>query len=239
MRDSNNTKFFQLCLVLVITIVVSETFLFHRSTEAYAKESADQLIAVEHSSGISQVVLESAMGTPETMPVTTVAMKADATISTERIMNLITDEELDDAADKAQKAIKEEEERKKKEEAERKAKEEAERQAAAQKISQTTSKPATSGYVGQFKLTAYCSCSACCGWNTGITATGTQATVGRTIAANPATLPYGTVIYVEGLGTFTVEDTGHLGAYTLDVFHSSHQAALNFGIQYADVYIVG
>ena len=124
MRDSNNTKFFQFCLVLVITIVVSETFLFHRSTEAYAKESADQLIEVEHSSGISQAVLESAMGTPETMPATTVAMKADATISSERIVNAVSDKELEGAADKAQKAIKEEEERKAKEEAERKEKEE-------------------------------------------------------------------------------------------------------------------
>ena len=222
MRDSNNTKFFQLCLVLVITIVVSETFLFHYSTEAYAKES-NPIMDLERDSDISQVILESAMGTPEIMPATTVAMKADAAVSTARVNNAVTDAEIEDAADKAQKAIKEEKERKAKEEAERKAEEE--RRA--------------SGYVGQFMLTAYCSCSSCCGWDTGITATGTVATVGRTIAANPAILPYGTVIYVEGYGTYTVEDTGHLGAYTLDVFHSSHQEALNFGIRYADVYIVG
>ncbi len=223
MKDSNNTKFFQLCLVLVITIVVSETFLFHYSTEAYAKESnANQLIEVERGSDISQVVLDNALGVPEALPATTVAMKAGADSSKQRTVNSVSADALDDAADNAQDAIKEERERKAKEEAARKAEEE----------------KRASGYVGQFKLTAYCSCSSCCGWNTGITATGTVATVGRTIAANPAVLPYGTVIYVEGYGTYTVEDTGHLGLYTLDVFHNSHQEALNFGIRYADVYIV-
>lgn len=224
MRDSNNTKFFQFCLVLVITIVVSETFLLHHPMEAYARESTDnQLIVVERNSNMSQAVLESAIGAPRMLPATTIAMKADAHFENKREINQVSDTDIEAAAAKAQEAITEEEERKAREEEERRRAEEA---AKAPKL------------VGQFKLTGYCPCAACCGSATGITSTGTVATAGRTIAANPSILPYGTVVYIEGYGTFTVEDTGHLGSYTLDVFFNSHQEALNFGVRYANVYIV-
>ena len=55
--------------------------------------------------------------------------------------------------------------------------------------------------LGLFELTAYCPCSACCGKNDGITATGTVATEGRTVAVDPTVIPYGTsieVIYADG-----------------------------------------
>lgn len=91
--------------------------------------------------------------------------------------------------------------------------------------------------VGTFELTAYCSCSYCCGNSDGITKSGTHVTEGRTVACN--SIPLGTVIYIEGYGTYTVEDTGAMGDNVIDVYFNSHQTALEFGRQYdIKVYIV-
>ena len=92
--------------------------------------------------------------------------------------------------------------------------------------------------LGEFKLTAYCPCARCCGHETGITATGTVATAGRTIAVNPNVIPYGSTVYIEGYGTYIAEDTGGFAPTTIDIFFDSHDAALQFGVQYATVYIV-
>ena len=66
--------------------------------------------------------------------------------------------------------------------------------------------------LGLFELTAYCPCSACCGKNDGITATGTVATEGRTVAVDPTVIPYGTtieVIYADGSSArYVAEDCG-------------------------------
>lgn len=91
--------------------------------------------------------------------------------------------------------------------------------------------------LGRFKLTAYCACSKCCGKSDGITASGTIATQGRTIAADPSVIPYGTVVIING-NEYVAEDCG--GAVKnsrIDIFFNSHQDALNFGVQYAEVYI--
>ena len=82
-------------------------------------------------------------------------------------------------------------------------------------------------YMGVYELTAYCSCASCCGWSTGITASGTTVCEGRTVALNG--VPFGTVIYIEGLGERVVEDTGGMASNVIDVYHSSHSAALKFG----------
>lgn len=88
--------------------------------------------------------------------------------------------------------------------------------------------------LGTFKLTAYCSCIKCCGKDDGITASGTVATQGRTIACN--SLPAGTEVVING-HTYIVEDTGKLGDKTIDIFFDSHQDALDFGVQYVEVFI--
>ena len=88
-----------------------------------------------------------------------------------------------------------------------------------------------------FKLTAYCPCMQCCGKTDGITASGTKATEGRTIAVDPNVIPFGTEVIING-HTYIAEDKG--GAIKdnrIDVYFDSHQDALEFGVQYADVLI--
>lgn len=93
--------------------------------------------------------------------------------------------------------------------------------------------------LGTFKLTAYCACSRCCGKCDGITATGTKATAGRTIAVDPSKIPYGTEVIIYG-HTYIAEDCGGaINGNKIDIFFNSHAEALKFGIQYAEVFVKG
>ena len=96
--------------------------------------------------------------------------------------------------------------------------------------------------LGEFKLTAYCPCSRCCGKDDGITATGTLAEEGRTIAVDPRVIPYGstvTLYFADGTShTYTAEDCGGaIKENRIDVFFDDHQAARAFGVQSAMVYV--
>ena len=86
--------------------------------------------------------------------------------------------------------------------------------------------------LGTFKLTAYCPCSKCCGkWANGITATGTTAKANHTIAVDPKVIPYGSTVYIEGLGTFVAEDCGGaIKGNRIDIFYNTHSEALNSGV---------
>lgn len=85
--------------------------------------------------------------------------------------------------------------------------------------------------------TAYCPCVKCCGKNDGITATGTKATEGRTIAADPDILPYGTEILC-GMGDFVVEDCGGaIKGNRIDFFFETHEEALKFGRQEFTIWV--
>lgn len=88
-----------------------------------------------------------------------------------------------------------------------------------------------------YKITAYCSCSKCCGKSTGRTASGTQATAGRTVAAS-SKFAFGTKLNIGG-HVYTVEDRG--GAITgnrIDIYVDSHSAALQWGVRYLPVSVV-
>ena len=89
-------------------------------------------------------------------------------------------------------------------------------------------------YLGNFRLTAYCACASCCGVSTGITASGTVATQGRTVAMYG--VPFGTKLLINGT-VYTVEDRGTAYGH-VDIFFNSHEDALRFGSQRADVYQV-
>lgn len=96
--------------------------------------------------------------------------------------------------------------------------------------------------LGEFTLTAYCPCMKCCGKTDGITATGTTATEGRTIAVDPRVIPYGssvTIYFADGAShSYTAEDCGGgIKGNRLDIYFDDHQAALQFGAQSAMVYV--
>ena len=79
--------------------------------------------------------------------------------------------------------------------------------------------------------TAYCPCVKCCGKTDGITATGTKAIAGRTIAVDPSVIPYGTEVIING-NTYIAEDCGGaINGNDIDIFFDSHEAALQFGRQ--------
>lgn len=89
-------------------------------------------------------------------------------------------------------------------------------------------------YASNARLTAYCSCSTCCGkWAGGPTASGSMPVEGKTVA-NGA-LPFGTKVIISG-HVYTVEDRG-VGADQFDIYFDSHSEAQAFGMEYADVYL--
>lgn len=88
-----------------------------------------------------------------------------------------------------------------------------------------------------YKITAYCPCAKCCGKTNGITAMGTHATAGRTVAAS-SQFAFGTKLNING-HTYTVEDRG--GAITgnkIDLFVNTHAEALAWGVRYLPVSVV-
>ena len=97
-------------------------------------------------------------------------------------------------------------------------------------------------YLGNYKLTHYCTEKRkhICGTGAGITATGTQVTAGRTVAVDPTVIPYGTEMYIEGYGWRVAEDCG--GAIQnkrLDLYMPTLEEAFQFGIRSCTVYFLG
>ena len=60
-----------------------------------------------------------------------------------------------------------------------------------------TETPPQREYLGEYTIYAYCPCVKCCGKTNGVTASGTIATEGKTVAS---TLPFGTKVYIGGIG---------------------------------------
>lgn len=93
--------------------------------------------------------------------------------------------------------------------------------------------------LGEFRVTAYCPCSACCGqWADGITYTGVTAKENHTIAVDPDVIPLGSVVEVDGI-RFVAEDIGGaIKGNKLDIYFDSHQDAINWGVQSKDVFLI-
>ena len=90
-----------------------------------------------------------------------------------------------------------------------------------------------------FTITAYCSCRICCGnyspevtGRESRTSTGTIPQSGRTIAVDPTVIPYGTSVHIDGMGDYIAEDCGGMVDNNhIDVYFSTHEEAVQFGVQ--------
>lgn len=88
--------------------------------------------------------------------------------------------------------------------------------------------------LGRWKLTAYCPGRCCNGRNAHRTASGEPMVVGDTVAVGH--LPYGTKIKIND-HIYTVTDRGVTGHH-VDILFSSHGEAKQFGVQYAEVFVL-
>ena len=99
-------------------------------------------------------------------------------------------------------------------------------------------------YLGEFKLTAYCSCEKCCGnWAfdrpDGVVygASGNELKSGYSIAVDPSVIPYGTEVVINGV-TYRADDCGGaIKGNRIDVYFDTHEEALEFCVKYADVFM--
>lgn len=102
--------------------------------------------------------------------------------------------------------------------------------------------------LGEYTLTAYCSCPICCGiWSEQhpsrigtdykqTTHSGMHPEAGRTVAADWDVLPAGTQVAINGT-IYTVEDTGSaVKGKHIDIYFDNHEEAKAFGLQYEEVY---
>ena len=90
-------------------------------------------------------------------------------------------------------------------------------------------------YIEDCELTAYCPCAVCCGKDNGITATGTVAQEGVTIAVDPDVIPLGSWVEIDG-HTYHAEDVGGaVNGNHIDIYFNSHDQAWDFGRRYANV----
>lgn len=105
--------------------------------------------------------------------------------------------------------------------------------------------------LGEFKVTAYCTCPTCCGiWSQDHpsrigtdyiqkTASGTIPTADRTVAVDTSVIPFGTVLLIDG-HEYIAEDTGGaIKSNSIDIYYATHEEAVNHGVQYKTIYIKG
>ena len=102
---------------------------------------------------------------------------------------------------------------------------------ASKKPSASTSSTGSKTYMGNYKLTFYAGDST--------TASGRTPRVNHTIAADTSILPMYSKVYIEGWGTYTVEDRGGaIKGKRIDIFDANNKIANQYGVKYADVYLV-
>lgn len=93
-------------------------------------------------------------------------------------------------------------------------------------------------YLGTYSITGYTpKCSHCCGNTRGITASGVEAAVGYTVAADKS-IPFGTTLYIEGYGYYVVEDRGNFGTNVIDIAAPTHDSCYNLTNYGVHVYVV-
>lgn len=109
--------------------------------------------------------------------------------------------------------------------------------------------PSSPVSLGKFKLTAYCPCSECCGkWannrpvddNGNVIVYGSIGEIlvaGVSIAVDPDVIQYGTEVVING-HTYKAQDCGNgIEGNDIDIYMLDHDDALEFGVQYAEVFL--
>jgi len=82
----------------------------------------------------------------------------------------------------------------------------------------------------KYVVTAYCACKVCCGEDAfGYTASGKKPKEGVTVAG-PRSIPFGTVLHIQGIGHRIVQDRLHQRYDNrIDVYVADHSKAKKFG----------
>lgn len=105
-------------------------------------------------------------------------------------------------------------------------------------------------YLGEFALTAYCPCEKCCG-EYGVNrpidengdlivygAYGQKLEAGVSIATDPDVIGFNQEVYIDG-AVYKAHDTGgNINRNQIDIYMTDHDEAVEFGVQYADVYLI-
>jgi 3D (Asp-Asp-Asp) domain-containing protein len=119
-------------------------------------------------------------------------------------------------------------------------------------IIETVSEPTPEPQIislGEYKLTAYCSCEKCCGhWANNrpldehgnpivYTANRSVAKQGVTVAADTSVLPFGTVLLIDGHEYIVQDRGGAIKGNRIDVYFDSHEEALQFGVQHKEIFL--
>lgn len=107
----------------------------------------------------------------------------------------------------------------------------------------TTGEVVEIGYdMGEFTLTAYCGCSQCCGayaegrGDVVTGAIGVPLIANYSIAVDPNVIAFNEVVIINGQ-EYIAHDTGSaIKGNRIDVYFDKHEDAIQFGVQYANVY---
>lgn len=95
-------------------------------------------------------------------------------------------------------------------------------------------------YIGEFKTTGYCGENyphICNNGDSTYTATMTKPQEGRTIAVDPNVIPYGSKVRINGVEYIAEDCGGAIKGNRIDIFFTSHDNALSYGVQNCEVWI--
>lgn len=93
--------------------------------------------------------------------------------------------------------------------------------------------------LGEFVITAYCTCRVCCGVYSGgnRTASGTVPTSNRTIAVDTNVIPFKTKVVINGQVYVAEDRGGAIKGKRIDMFFMTHKEALKWGRRTMEVYL--